>query len=495
MDQLKINLPCGFETTYGCLKKIDEKKMKCTMCEKEHLIVESVLNLPANKLRLKEKQIELETVKLKNLEDEVSTIRKEPRLCVEKSFERVLNDLELRKKDFEKMLNDHYNNLRKNLERQKELIIKNLGDSLNESTRKFEKPVIDENANVAEKISALETTLEDIVQNSDQMNKLIQSTKIGEYRKLIFCDADLINFKRTFGDIVSDDPQFDYKIKHIVNSHFDSDKVFCMANAYKNRVLCGNGKTIYLFDLMAKKSLKIFEGHSSNVFFLCILPNDIFASGSQDGIIKIWSIENGKCLRTFLGHRGEVLDLKLFSNGQLSSCSFDKTIKFWDYTTGQCLQTLNLQNVYSTTILEGENNTIISALSDYSITFRNKQTGEVLKTLKGHNETIYFMKLIDSNRLITGSYDYTVKIWDWKSERCIKTFTGYTEFPGPLEVLKSGHLVTGSVDGTVKIWDIYLGVYLKTININEAINILFLNENEDLVFITDEARIVMASKS
>ncbi|CAF1078528.1 unnamed protein product [Brachionus calyciflorus] len=87
---------------------------------------------------------------------------------------------------------------------------------------------------------------------------------------------------------------------------------------------------------MPKKSLKIFEGHSSHVLFLCILPNDIFASGSQGEIIKIWSIENGKCLRTLIGHRGEVLDLKLFSNGQLSSCSFDKTNKFWDFTTGQC---------------------------------------------------------------------------------------------------------------------------------------------------------------
>ena len=54
MDQIIINLPCGFETTYGTLQT-GEKKIRCMMCEDEDLIVESVLNLPANRLRLKQK--------------------------------------------------------------------------------------------------------------------------------------------------------------------------------------------------------------------------------------------------------------------------------------------------------------------------------------------------------------------------------------------------------------------------------------------------------
>ena len=65
MDQVKIFLPCGFKTTYGCLH--GEKKIRCMMCEDEDLIVENVLNLPANRLRLKEKEIELELKKLKRL--------------------------------------------------------------------------------------------------------------------------------------------------------------------------------------------------------------------------------------------------------------------------------------------------------------------------------------------------------------------------------------------------------------------------------------------
>ena len=66
MNEMIVNLPCGFDTTYGELVK-GEKKKKCMMCEEEDLDIQSVLNLPANRLRLKQKQIELEIENLKNL--------------------------------------------------------------------------------------------------------------------------------------------------------------------------------------------------------------------------------------------------------------------------------------------------------------------------------------------------------------------------------------------------------------------------------------------
>ena len=51
-----------------------------------HMNVESVFNLPANRVRLKEKQIELELEKLKNLESQIYTIQKDPHFHVEKSL-------------------------------------------------------------------------------------------------------------------------------------------------------------------------------------------------------------------------------------------------------------------------------------------------------------------------------------------------------------------------------------------------------------------------
>ena len=62
MDEVTINLPCGFETTFGKLKNCDNI-IRCMMCEEEELNVDSVLNLPANQVRLKEKKIEAKRAK------------------------------------------------------------------------------------------------------------------------------------------------------------------------------------------------------------------------------------------------------------------------------------------------------------------------------------------------------------------------------------------------------------------------------------------------
>ena len=80
MNQVKINLACGFEKTFGRLKSV-EKKIKCAICEDEELIVESVLNLPANRLSLKEKEIELDFEYLNKLESEISTIKHLVTMC------------------------------------------------------------------------------------------------------------------------------------------------------------------------------------------------------------------------------------------------------------------------------------------------------------------------------------------------------------------------------------------------------------------------------
>ena len=71
MDKVKITLPCGFEITYERLKT-GQNVIRCKMCDKEDMVVEDVLNQPANDLRLKTKKLELNVENLKKLKFELS---------------------------------------------------------------------------------------------------------------------------------------------------------------------------------------------------------------------------------------------------------------------------------------------------------------------------------------------------------------------------------------------------------------------------------------
>ncbi|CAF0778927.1 unnamed protein product [Brachionus calyciflorus] len=496
MDQVKINLPCGFETTYGKLRNC-EKVVRCMMCEEEDLNIDSVLKLPANQVRLKEKQIELELVKLEKLENEIQTIGKDPHFHVEKSYEQIFNQMDLRREklkiEFEKKL-DEYLQLRSEYEEKKKLNIKKLEQNLNQNYVKIDVlPKKHGNfSNIQEKIDTLETDLKRISQKTDYLSKVIVLSKIGENQELLLV-SEYINIKEMFGEIHASDMRFDYKLQVVLGGQFNSQKIQCIQNVDENTLLFGLDENIKLWHIDNRKCLKTFTGHSKRVVSLCMLETNRFASCSLDKLIKIWNIKSGESVKTLLDHNQSVLCLKYLSNGQLASCSTDKTIKIWNYESGKCIRTLTGHEKSVNLIELGPKNTIISSSLDKTIKIWNLETGENLKTLKGHLNEVYFLKTMYSTRLISGSYDNTIKYWDLESGQCIQSFLGFSGIPGPMAMLKNGHLITCCEEGTIKIWDLDLKECLKVLKIFEPIDILFLTKDEEIILTTKSSQMIILS--
>ena len=58
-------------------------------------------------------------------------------------------------------------------------------------------------------------------------------------------------------------------------------------------------------------------------------------SCSQDKSIKIWNVTSGKCIRTMIGHTSGVNRIRIYANDLLASGSLDGNIKLWDLASGQ----------------------------------------------------------------------------------------------------------------------------------------------------------------
>jgi GTPase SAR1 family protein/transcription elongation factor Elf1 len=135
------------------------------------------------------------------------------------------------------------------------------------------------------------------------------------------------------------------------------------------------------------------------------------ASGSDDGIIRLWDFKSGKVHLTLQGHTLDVNSIAWSPDGQtLASGSADTTICLWNLETEQLIYTF-------TEHLDSVNSI------DWSP---------------------------DGQTLASASSDNTIRIWDFKQERLLDTFEGHT---GPVVCITFSHdgrlLASKSLDGSV----------------------------------------------
>eukprot|EP01102_Stenamoeba_stenopodia_P021465 TRINITY_DN864_c0_g1_i2.p1 TRINITY_DN864_c0_g1~~TRINITY_DN864_c0_g1_i2.p1 ORF type:complete len:610 (+),score=140.59 TRINITY_DN864_c0_g1_i2:935-2764(+) len=91
-------------------------------------------------------------------------------------------------------------------------------------------------------------------------------------------------------------------------------------------------RSINIYDLKANKFLKcISDAHAKKVTSLLTVREYVW-SGSDEGVIRIWNIENFSCLHEIEAHQSAVLNLSLFGT-HVWSASQDSTIKVWDTST------------------------------------------------------------------------------------------------------------------------------------------------------------------
>jgi small GTP-binding protein len=129
-----------------------------------------------------------------------------------------------------------------------------------------------------------------------------------------------------------------------------SDVIFDLAwRSTEGLLASGSGaadKTIRLWSPETKKQLHAFEAHLGPVYALVWSPDGkILASGSYDGKISLWNIEeNTKPLSAgSLDVAGNIIDLAWARNkgsGMLASASSNRTVDIWDAKNVEHIRTL-----------------------------------------------------------------------------------------------------------------------------------------------------------
>ncbi|CAG8602427.1 5535_t:CDS:2 [Racocetra fulgida] len=119
------------------------------------------------------------------------------------------------------------------------------------------------------------------------------------------------------------------------------------------------------------KALYTNKAHDKDINSIAVAPNDkIFATGSQDKSVKIWSIADGKLLGTCSGHKRGVWSVQFSPVDQtIATSSGDKTIKIWSTTDFSCLKDENV-------VVSGGADSLINLWEDCTIEEMEKRVRE-----------------------------------------------------------------------------------------------------------------------
>ena len=90
--------------------------------------------------------------------------------------------------------------------------------------------------------------------------------------------------------------------------------------------------------------IEILEGHTKGVLSVAFHSSaPLLATGSEDGIVKLWDTNSQKCLATLVGHHRQVESVAFHPTADiLMSGSSDNDVKLWDTNTYMCLSTTNV---------------------------------------------------------------------------------------------------------------------------------------------------------
>ncbi|WVQ92198.1 hypothetical protein IAS59_006006 [Cryptococcus gattii] len=178
--------------------------------------------------------------------------------------------------------------------------------------------------------------------------------------------------------------------------------------------------SIRLWSLDTYSNLVVYRGHGKDpVWDVEWGPMGVyFASASRDRTARLWSSDRVAPLRMYTGHLSDVNCVKFHPNSlYLATASTDTSCRLWDVQRGACVRLfLGHTDSVTTLSISPDGKTLASAGLDSSIWLWDLGSARPIKKMEGHTGSVTSLSFsAESSVLVSGGLDGTVRCWDVKS--------------------------------------------------------------------------------
>ena len=230
------------------------------------------------------------------------------------------------------------------------------------------------------------------------------------------------------------------------------------------QVASSSGALIQIWDTEGTEVTRLLGAHTASVNSLAWSPDgERLASGSRDGTIIVWNMQNGRLLFSIEGaHEGLVADLAISPDGTMiaSAGGLDSTAIIWDAQTGDKLHTIvYLEEAMWAVDFSPDGETFATGTEAGHILLWNLADEDFdtpIDLFQGHISWIAGIDYSPDGSLIaSSSADTRVVVWDVETGEDIHRLPGHTNVVRGVAFSADGSLIaSGSQDRLVIVWEV-----------------------------------------
>ncbi len=230
-------------------------------------------------------------------------------------------------------------------------------------------------------------------------------------------DAAMLVFRDPAGRVVQYEARTGRLMQYCGDRNTAANYWFAFSQDQKLLAFADERNDAVVWDIAAKKQLHRFTGHDKSIYTGAFCPGGKFlVTGSEDGSVRVWSVDTGKERKKLSSHDGKGLWRVAFSaDGKLLATTGQTgRATLYDTATWSVRRHFDRKAADSPFVaLSADGKTLAADSGENTFSLWDVSTGKVTGPITGHLGRVSSGAFTpDGKYLVTGSADGTALVWN-----------------------------------------------------------------------------------